>query len=709
MFKRQSFSNSQMILWIFSVVFVTHSGVALADYISADEAAKSSNWQLVVKECLSDADAGEKNCQSHIGYAYKMGYGVERNLPLSVRYLKKCATQGQAFCEEMLGDSYKQGLGVDVDYQEALRLFKSAAQKGNPWAYNNLGNMYRLGQGVPTDLNEAAKNYRIASDKGNGAAQANLANLYRLGQGVERNGDTAFQLALKSSKLNFGAGWNMLGLLYRDGLGVRQDSAKAIESFKTAVSPSVKFPAFIAYSNLGAMYSNGMGVAIDTQEAVRWLEFGVKINQIESVNLLSTILAVGGKSVPADPSRAFSLAKQAYDKGSAEAANTLGWLYRDGVGTPKNLQLAVQYFTEARDKGVVAAYANLGRLLLEGQGVNKDAAKAHEYFLIARSQMNRLGKGNQKFIEDYFASTSADRKVVDPVKDTSTSSGTKPQVAVNSQALDANQQALIERLERLQKQIETLQASANTINESQAFQGQVQMANRRALVIGNDKYMHVSQLVNAREDASSIAKKLTQLGYKVSLHQDLTEKAFKQALREFRGTLDGGEEVLFYFAGHGVQLGAANYLLPTDTKGDNEDQVKDEAIELQRVLDDLKFKNSKFMLAIVDACRDNPFKQSGRAIGGRGLAPTTAATGQMVMFSAGAGQQALDKLGNSDKEKNGIFTRVLLKEMSKPGVPVDRVLKNVRNEVVRLSKSIGHEQTPALYDQAVGDFYFLIK
>lgn len=180
-------------------------------------------------------------------------------------------------------------------------------------------------------------------------------------------------------------------------------------------------------------------------------------------------------------------------------------------------------------------------------------------------------------------------------------------------------------------------------------------------------------------------------------------------MREFRSSLDGGEEVLFFFAGHGVQLGSANYLLPTDIKGDNEEQVKDEAIELQRILDDLKSKNSKFALAIVDACRDNPFKKSGRAIGGRGLAPTTAATGQMVMFSAGAGQQALDKLGNSDTEKNGVFTRVLLKEMLKPGVPVDRVLRNVRNEVVRLSKAIGHEQTPALYDQAVGDFYFSLR
>ena len=88
------------------------------------------------------------------------------------------------------------------------------------------------------------------------------------------------------------------------------------------------------------------------------------------------------------------------------------------------------------------------------------------------------------------------------------------------------------------------------------------------------------------------------------------------------------------------------------------------------------------------------------------MAPTTAATGQMIIFSAGSGQQALDKLGQNDTEKNGLFTRVFIKEMIKPGISVDRVLRNVRNEVVNLAKSVGHEQTPALYDQAIGEFYF---
>ena len=231
-------------------------------------------------------------------------------------------------------------------------------------------------------------------------------------------------------------------------------------------------------------------------------------------------------------------------------------------------------------------------------------------------------------------------------------------------------------------------------------------ANRKALVIGNDLYTDVSKLNNAAADANSMAIALEQVGYKVFKHLNLDERKFKQAIRDFRANVQGGDEVLVFYAGHGVQLGSANYLLPIDIKGEGEDQVKDEAILLQKILDELEEKKTKFALAVIDACRDNPFKTKGRALGGRGLAPTSAATGQMVMFSAGSGQQALDRLGEKDTEKNGLFTRIFVKEMMKPGLSVDRVLRNVRQEVVRLAKSVGHEQTPALYDQAIGEFYF---
>jgi len=231
-------------------------------------------------------------------------------------------------------------------------------------------------------------------------------------------------------------------------------------------------------------------------------------------------------------------------------------------------------------------------------------------------------------------------------------------------------------------------------------------AKRLALVVGNDSYKSVEPLHNARQDAKAVADVLKSVGFDVTLKQDLTLTAMKAALREFKAKVNGGDEVVFYFSGHGVQFEGTNYLVPIDIVPENEQQVADDAVPLQRVLDDLRDQKARFSLAIVDACRDNPFKGQGRAIGGRGLAPVTAANGQMVLYSAGAGQSALDRLGPKDTDPNGVFTRVLIKEMKAPGLPVDRMLKTVRDQVVALAKTASHEQVPALYDQSIGEFYF---
>jgi hypothetical protein len=233
----------------------------------------------------------------------------------------------------------------------------------------------------------------------------------------------------------------------------------------------------------------------------------------------------------------------------------------------------------------------------------------------------------------------------------------------------------------------------------------MQKPGRHALVIGIDQYQNIPKLRNAVADAKAVANSLKGFDFKVLQLNDLTERSFKQALRDFMSSVSPGDEVVVFYAGHGVQIGGLNYFLPVDTRGDSERQVRDEAINLQRVLDDLSDVKPSFALVIVDACRDNPFKGQGRTIGGRGLSPTTAATGQMIIFSAGANQQALDVLGPSDRANNSVFSRVLVSEMKSPNLSVDRLARNVRTEVVRLAKSVGHEQVPALYDQSIGEFY----
>jgi hypothetical protein len=231
---------------------------------------------------------------------------------------------------------------------------------------------------------------------------------------------------------------------------------------------------------------------------------------------------------------------------------------------------------------------------------------------------------------------------------------------------------------------------------------------KKALVVGNNSYTHVSPLLMAVSDSEAISTKLSNLGYKVTLVKNGNRNQMLSTVRQFKQTLSSSDEVILYYAGHGVQIGQSNYLLPTDILGDSEDQIKDDAIALDRILEDFDEKGVKFTLAIIDACRDNPFKsQAKRSIGTtRGLAPANTANGQIIIFSAGTGQSALDNLGPSDEDKNSVFTRVLLREMNNNEESIDRMIRNVRKRVVELAKSVGHTQVPAIYDQAIGEFYF---
>lgn len=233
---------------------------------------------------------------------------------------------------------------------------------------------------------------------------------------------------------------------------------------------------------------------------------------------------------------------------------------------------------------------------------------------------------------------------------------------------------------------------------------------RVALVIGNDAYRTVSKLERAARDARAMGAELRRLGFEVLVHANLDRRGMNLAIGELVDKVGGGGVAVLFFAGHGVQVSGANYLLPVDITVGRADDLADEAIDLGRVMDRLAQAKAKFTLLIVDACRDNPFpKVAGRAIGGgRGLTIPSAPDGLMVVYSAGINEQALDKLSDADKDPNGVFTREFIKQLRVPGRRVDDMVRRVRSAVREQALKIGHAQNPAIYDQSSGDFYFAL-
>ncbi|MEM7318145.1 MAG: caspase family protein, partial [Pseudomonadota bacterium] len=163
--------------------------------------------------------------------------------------------------------------------------------------------------------------------------------------------------------------------------------------------------------------------------------------------------------------------------------------------------------------------------------------------------------------------------------------------------------------------------------------------------------------------------------------------------------------------GHGVEIDGENYLLPTDivapSSGES-DFVKAESIALSDLLDRVRATGAKTSIAIIDACRNNPFEiTTGRSIGRtRGLGRITAPQGTFVIFSAGAGQLALDELREDDSAKNSVFTRALLPRLAEPGLELRALMADLRVEVRDLAGTVQHTQIPAYYDELLGEFYF---
>jgi hypothetical protein len=111
-------------------------------------------------------------------------------------------------------------------------------------------------------------------------------------------------------------------------------------------------------------------------------------------------------------------------------------------------------------------------------------------------------------------------------------------------------------------------------------------------------------------------------------------------------------------------------------------------------------------MVVLDACRENPFaKQGTRGIGGtRGLGQTVAPEGVFVLYSAGAGQTALDRLSDADANPNSVFTRKFIQVLGQPGLTVQEVATQTRAAVHELAGTVNHPQMPAYYDQVLGQF-----
>ena len=226
---------------------------------------------------------------------------------------------------------------------------------------------------------------------------------------------------------------------------------------------------------------------------------------------------------------------------------------------------------------------------------------------------------------------------------------------------------------------------------------------RVALVVGNSAYQNVPRLDNPRNDAALMAETLAGLGFTLiggRAQLDLDKPAMDLAVQNFGRQVQGADVALFYYAGHGVQVSGANYLVPVTANPTREADVDFQMVDVNLVLRQMQGSGTRLNMVILDACRNNPFGARGLRASDGGLAQMRAPEGTLISYATQPGNVALD-----GTDGHSPYTRALATTVKQAGLDIFQTFNQVGLAVKRQT---GGSQQPWVSSSPIdGNFYFV--
>lgn len=213
---------------------------------------------------------------------------------------------------------------------------------------------------------------------------------------------------------------------------------------------------------------------------------------------------------------------------------------------------------------------------------------------------------------------------------------------------------------------------------------------RWALVMGVSTYdsATIPSLRNTVNDARTIAGALDNMGFRIYYLENAAKAEVEAAVRDIAAEQGAADLGLVYFAGHGLQVGGENYLLPSDVEAEGADFLETGAISVGALVAELSAIGTRSLVVILDSCRDSPFPDQ-EAIG-TGLALVDAPQNTIIAFSTAPGAVAFDGAG-----ANSPYTAALASALEGAEQDMRDVLRLVR---ARVRLATGGLQTPWFID-----------
>jgi peptidoglycan hydrolase-like protein with peptidoglycan-binding domain len=219
--------------------------------------------------------------------------------------------------------------------------------------------------------------------------------------------------------------------------------------------------------------------------------------------------------------------------------------------------------------------------------------------------------------------------------------------------------------EKLKKELAALKQ--NKIEKEKNKHSNVDFGNYYALVIGIDDYELINDLKTAVHDARTVANLLEkEFGFKVKRLENSSRQDILSALNKYRNQLSKNDNLLIYFAGHGLldKEKDSGYWLPREASID--DDV--DWIPLDRVTKTIRAINAKHVMVVADSCFSGKLT---RGIHVKYRAPDyyskMAKTKARVVMTSGGLEPVLDSGGDG----HSVFASAFIRSLKETGDIID--------------------------------------
>jgi TPR repeat protein len=639
------------------------------------------NYAEAIKWYRRGAELGDTSSQNHLADIYFLGHGVEQNFAEAAKWFMKSVEKGSAFAEYKMGQIYRIGDNtIRPDPIKAIQWFNRAAAKGFARAQNDLGSMYERGEGVTPDVKRAADWYGRAANQGWAVAQLNVARLYERGDGVERDSTEAFY-------------WYRLATDAR-GQRTKRVARQGVQRTRKRVGQT-QIAAIDARINRWTRQTPEQSVTAASVVDVAY----VPPQEVDP----GYAPPPGASQAPAvDLAYAPPPSAPAVDLGytpppAAEAKSTIDPAYTPPPAAPTPAQPSSARPVGADVEPTFASYVAVKRAnVRRGPDANAE-------------QVGRLGEGQPLTVlgkvagRDWMMVMLEDQTVgyvYSPLIEPAAS----PTVVAAAQPRSIDTPDPATATARDETTIALATPAAPPARPD--FAG-IDFGRYHALVIGNDQYEVLPKLQTAVADARAVADTLQKdYGFEAKVLLNATRADIVTALDQYRKRLTANDNLLVYYAGHGIVDEGADrgYWLPVDATEDTTVSWVSNAT----ITDTLKALKAKQVLVVADSCYSGTLTRGVKAMvdNSAEYLGRIATTRARVAMTSGGFEPVADGGGGG----HSVFARAFLDALEAANDKVNsgtEMFLSMRRQVM-----LGAEQTPEYGDIRLaghqgGDFLFV--